>query len=263
MHGKKRVVSCCLVGLLVAAAACKDEGGGSEGEENGIEQAEGYLTGRAVDARGQPLPGVKVWADNTLLYDTNAGATTGADGSYRIDVRSPAGTWHASATVQRQYHGRSYTFDLDPNDDSVFAGNAGAVRNFTWRLSGARPELGSYGGFVVGYLSQLMDPADPEQALDATHVELTLTPEGPLVDGSEGSVLTRKLERTGNGDAVEDVPVGRYRISARYAPPDTAARPMQLRLRNTGSYGDSVTADFETLVGSAHQLELELRLPEA
>jgi hypothetical protein len=259
MHWTKRAVALGLMGLV---AACSSGEGGDEGRGNNVEQTEGYLTGRAVDARGQPLPGVEVWADNTLLYDTNAGATTGADGSYRIDVRRPAGTWHASASLRRQYHGRAYTFDLDPSDDSVFAGNAGAVRNFTWRLSGARPDQGTYGGFVVGYLSQLLDPANPDEGLDSQSVELTLTPEGPLVDGSDGSVITRKLERTGNGDAVEDVPVGRYRISARYAPPDRTPRPMQVRLRNTGAYADSVTADFETLVGSAHQIELELRLPE-
>ncbi|MCP3140545.1 carboxypeptidase-like regulatory domain-containing protein [Pyxidicoccus xibeiensis] len=255
----KNAVTCCLVGLLGGAVGCSGGGGGGGG---GGEQAEGYMTGRAVDARGTPLAGVKVWADNTLLYNTNAGATTGTDGTYRIDVRQPAGTWHASATLQRQYNGRSYTFDLDPSDDSVFAGNAGAVRNFTWRLSGKRPELGSYGGFVVAYVSQLLDPADPSRGIDSEDIELTLTPDGKLVDGSDGAPITKKLARTGDGDAVEDVPVGRYRITARYVQEGKAPRPMQVRVRDTGEPASSVTADFETVVGSAQRIELELQLPE-
>ncbi|RKH32288.1 carboxypeptidase-like regulatory domain-containing protein [Corallococcus sicarius] len=219
------------------------------------------MSGKVVDARGQPMQGVVVVADNTMIYDTNALGTTGSDGTYRIDVSSPAGTWHASATHKVQYNSRSYTFDLDPNDDAVFAGNEGAVRNFTWKLSGKRPDLGFYGGFVAVYVDQLLDPADPEQPITSDDIELTLTPNGKLVDGSDGAPITKKLVRTPDGDAVEDVPVGRYTVTARYAQAGKAVRPMQVRIKDTGDYANSVTADFEVLVTTRHQILLNAQLP--
>ncbi|RKG95025.1 carboxypeptidase regulatory-like domain-containing protein [Corallococcus sp. CA053C] len=219
------------------------------------------MSGKVVDARGQPMSGVTVVADNTLIYNTNALATTGSDGTYRIDVSKPAGTWHASATHKVQYNSRSYTFDLDPNDDSVFAGTDGAVRNFTWKLSGSRPDSGFYGGFVAVYVDQLLDPADPEQPINSDDIELTLTPSGKLVDGSDGAPITKKLVHTGDGDVVEDVPVGRYTVTARYAQTGKSPRPMQVRLKDTGDYADSVTADFEVLVTTRHQILLNAQLP--
>ncbi|MDQ3492880.1 MAG: hypothetical protein M3452_06420, partial [Chloroflexota bacterium] len=51
---------------------------------------------------------------------------------------------------------------------------------------------------------------------------LTLTPDGPLVDGSTGQTITVV------GDLVADVPVGRYSYSARYADPAGPARGLEI-----------------------------------
>ncbi|CAM3981244.1 carboxypeptidase regulatory-like domain-containing protein [Corallococcus sp. ZKHCc1 1396] len=256
MRWTSKAVTWGLVGLLEAVSGCtKETGGGGTPED-------GQMSGKVVDARGQPMSGVTVVADNTMIYNSNALATTGADGTYRIDVSKPAGTWHASATHKVQYNARSYTFDLDPNDDSVFAGNEGAVRNFTWKLSGKRADdLGTYGGFVAVYVDQLIDPADPEQAINSDDIELTLAPSGKLVDGSDGAPITKKLVRTPDGDAVQDVPVGRYTVTARYAQAGKSPRPMQVRIRDTGDYANSVTADFDVLTTTRHQILLNAQLP--
>ncbi|MCY1045175.1 carboxypeptidase-like regulatory domain-containing protein [Corallococcus sp. bb12-1] len=258
MRWTSKAVTWGLVGLLGAVGGCtKETGGGGGGTPEG-----GQMSGKVVDARGQPMSGVTVVADNTMIYNSNALATTGSDGTYRIDVSKPAGTWHASATHKVQYNARSYTFDLDPNDDAVFAGNEGAVRNFTWKLSGKRADdTGNYGGFVAVYVDQLIDPADPEQAINSDDIELTLTPSGKLVDGSDGAPITKKLVRTPDGDAVQDVPVGRYTVTARYAQAGKSPRPMQVRIRDTGDYADSVTADFDVLTTTRHQILLNAQLP--
>ncbi len=269
MRWKRNAVTWGLMGLLGTMGGCSAENsgggdggvGGGGGLGGGGSTHQGALSGKVVDARGQPMSGVTVVADNTLLYNSNALGTTGADGTYRIDVSRPAGTWHASATHKVQYNSRSYTFDLDPNDDSVFAGNAGAVRNFTWRLSGKRPDSGTYGGFVAVYVDQLLDPENPGQAINSDDIELTLTPNGRLVDGSDGAPITKKLVRTPDGDAVEDVPVGRYTVTARYVQAGKSPRPMQVCIKDTGDYADSVTADFEVLVTTRHQMLLNAQLP--
>ena len=64
------------------------------------------LKGQARDSRGMPLTGVKVYADNTLLYNTNAIAVTDAAGKYSVKVGKPAGTWHATAQIERKLNGQ-------------------------------------------------------------------------------------------------------------------------------------------------------------
>ncbi|WP_223635275.1 carboxypeptidase-like regulatory domain-containing protein [Corallococcus sp. EGB] len=261
MRWTRNAVAWSLVGMLGVVGGCSSKENGGNEDGGGTQQG-GALSGKVVDTRGQPLAGAIITADNTQFYDSNVQATSGSDGTYRMDVSRPIGTWHASAVVKRQYNGKDYTFDLDPSDDNVFAGNEGAVRNFAWKLTGKRPDdQGNYGGLVVVYVDQFTDPADPSSPITNEDIELTLTPSGPLVDGSTGQPLTQKLVRTPDGDAVTDVPVGRYTFSARYVQAGKAPRPMQVRIRDTGQYANSVTADFESVLISRHQIELNAQLP--
>lgn len=217
----------------------------------------GVLTGKVTDSAGKPLPNVTVYADNTLLYNTNAAGITDAQGNYRIDVSRPAGTWHATAQIKRQFQGKTYTFDLHPNDDNLFAGNQGAVRNFTWRLRGQRPDGGHYGSKVIAYGS-----LDNPFYIESSKIELTLEPVGTLADGSSGAPIVSRLQSTPDGDAVVDVPLARYKVSARYIDPEQGGQiPLWVRLRNEGDYQPSLTTDFKTVMSSIHQIEVEVRTP--
>jgi hypothetical protein len=192
-----------------------------------------------VDVQGRPLNGVQVFADHTLYYNTNARGVSDSTGRYRIDVSQPTGSWHALAQLRRNYHGQTYTFALDPNDDTPFAGSAGAVRNFIWRLSGSKPDgEGVYGGLVTVYADYA------NFTLVMRDVELTLVPDGALVDGSTGAPITRRLLHTADGDAMVDVPVGRYTITARYVPVGGTPRTLMVRLRDQGDYQASLVTDF-------------------
>ena len=162
-----------------------------------------------------------------------------------------AATWAMSATHVVEFHGRTYSFPLHPSNDKAFAGNTGAVRDFAWKLTGKRPDGGSYGAFVVGYT----EPGD--YSFELKDVELTLEPDGELVDGSNGETITGRLENTPDGDAVTDVPVGRYKISA-----TVGSSPLGIRIRNSdAAYASSVTSDFDAPYGSLpiYRIDVEVK----
>lgn len=215
--------------------------------------------GRVVDASGRPLSDVQIVVDNTIYFNTAVTGRTDANGSYRLQV--PGGSWRVYAKLTHTYNGRTYSFELDPDDPDSFAGIDGAVRNFTWRLTGpARDYMGLafYGGEVICFDDPNADVGDRE------NIELTFTPVGPLVDGSQGEVITRKLgqPRTPAYSKVLDMPIGRYVVTARYVPTDGPARPLTVRLEGTGEYAAALTADFEPeMMSCKNCLRLEVNNP--
>jgi hypothetical protein len=212
------------------------------------------VTGTVVDAAGRPLAGVEVYADNTLYYNLNVIGYTDAQGRYKLDVREPIGTWRVGAHLRREYNGRTYQLALHPDTARAFPGVDGAVRNFSWRLIGRTPEGGSYG--VATYVYHGWAPG---QFVSQSDVEVTFTPVGPLVDGSTGQVGVVRLQ----GNYVSNIPLGRYRVTARWAPQDgRAARPMGVRLRDTGPYTDSTILDWAVNAeGRPREMEIEVYLP--
>ncbi|WP_169807679.1 carboxypeptidase-like regulatory domain-containing protein [Herbidospora mongoliensis] len=215
----------------------------------------GVLRGRVVDAAGKPIKGAEIVADNQLLYNSNAVVRTDGDGFYRVDT-NVATTFHATATVTSEYNGQEYTLSLAPDDDGPFAGPSGAIRNFTWKLTGKQADgLGFYGGKVLFYLDST-DPLNPDAFLEDEKVRLTLTPDGPLIDGSEGPPIVGMATRNGDGSGLEDVPISRYRITADYE-----GRPLSVKLRKGGDYVEEVVADFAPIMTGIYWIELELALP--
>lgn len=248
------VLPACTSGDAIPYSTPDGDRGDDETDGGSNTVATEYVaSGSVVDTRGRPLKDVEVVVDNQFLSDSYVTGKTGSDGRYRIELPPVAATWHVSATHVVEYHGKTYSFPLHPNDDSAFAGNAGGVRDFQWKLKGKRPDDGFYGAFVVGY-TEIGD-----SSIDVREVELTLVPDGPLVDGSEGETVTGKFVSTGDGDAVQDIPLGRYTITAK-----TGGAPLMLRLRNGGtSYETSITSDFDAPYGSLpiYNLAVELSRP--
>jgi hypothetical protein len=81
------------------------------------------------------------------------------------------------------------------------------------------------------------------------------------VDGSTGSPRTVRGGPTPDGFGVRDVAVGRYSVSARYAPQGKAPRPLVIRLKGTNTYAASATALFETIGVSAQNMEFYVKFP--
>jgi hypothetical protein len=219
--------------------------------------AEPYvMQGQVRDSHGKPVANAEVVADNRQFYNTNAVTRTDAQGRYRVEVRRPVGTWHATAQVQRKFNGQNFTFDLHPDNDNDFDGKQGATRNFTWKLRGERRDGGRYGSPVIVYKS-LNNPYD----IDITNVELTLKPVGPLPDGSAGQTIVGKVQPSGDGDAVPDVPVARYEISARYLDPAQGPLPLTIRKRHSEAWTPSVVADFKITMPTVQNIEVEVQSP--
>jgi len=155
-----------------------------------------------LDAQGKPLPNAKVWvrpAVTTGLVEVH----TGSDGRYTasslVDVPYYAQAWTTVTYANRQYCMRLGM--PNASDYDAFVPTAGAVRNFRWQLSGPIPGLdGAYFGGEI----RLMGDGSYKQS---DSVEVTLTPTAPLIDGSAGKAVVR---RVGAYDFVRDVPVGQY-----------------------------------------------------
>jgi len=250
-----------LLGASLACSACSDGDSNGPGPSPGGNSEQNVVKGKATDTTGKPLAGVEVVADNQLLHNSNVVGITGADGTYRLELGKAAVTWNTSAKLRRDFNGRSYTFDLHPSNPDSFASNEGAIRDFSWKLTGARPEGGHYGSGIYFNLTDYVDPADPDQALQREHVELTLTPAGALVDGSTGSPVTGRGTNTPDGFGFADLPIARYTVTGRYAPPGQAVRPLRVRLQDQGTYAESVTADFEPVMEGVYRVDLELKFP--
>ncbi|MBD0378931.1 stalk domain-containing protein [Paenibacillus sedimenti] len=236
--------------------------GGMQNSSNEMIES-GIVKGRVSDAQGNPIKGAEVVADNQLLYNSNAIAVTDADGYYRIPLGMRATTWLVSARITRPYNGESYTFNLISDNDKPFASDDGAIRNFTWNASGTKPE-GCYScqGKVLFYMMDLINPKGstlpPPNRED---VEITLIPEGTIIDGSPGQVITGNGTNSPDGFGIQDVPLGRYTITARFMPEGEEPVQMMIRKVREDKYSDSLTTDFTSITSGINRIEIELKLP--
>lgn len=256
MHTRRIGLALLLTLPLVACDASLSEPGPQMGSEppRASVQATGFVTaGRATDAAGQPLPdvNVEVWGKHEvgggpISYTT----VTGADGTYRQEGMAP-GTYTAVAWRELSYNGRDYKLPLKPvtgEIDHEYQAKNGLARDFVWQISGEQPAARGdehYGGDLtvsgVDGLSRYLDLPD------GTPITVTLTPDGPLMDGSAGQTLTYEVpyKQTLYLKEIEDIPLGRYTVSA------TAEGVGPLRLTGTGvtgtaddHYGTTATIEF-------------------
>ncbi|PYE51074.1 carboxypeptidase-like regulatory domain-containing protein [Deinococcus yavapaiensis] len=212
------------------------------------------MTGIVRNSAGQPVPGASIFAGHTVYFNTNLLAKSGADGRYRIDLNGPAGSYYAGGQVTATLDGHRYTFDLLPDSTAPFNVTKGAVRNFTWKLTGTKPDGQKVGATVTVY-ADFFDPG----LLDwIPNIELILTPTGPRIDGSPGVEVRGTIKQTPDGqEGLVDVPLGRYAISARYVPKGGSPVKLTIRARNNGEFGPSV-ASFFSQRGSGQIMEVEV-----
>lgn len=201
--------------------------------------AEPYVVkGRVTKADGTPLPGATVLASNTLAYNSNAPAVSGADGSYRIELpRSEAWTWRVYAGYDTTFDGRRFHVDLAV-DDTPFGSAQGAVRDATWQLTGPRTDnpLVVYGGRA--YFYEDVNRND----LHGGFYRVFFAP-GELIDGSG---MEPFVAESGVGeDWIDDLPLGRYEVVVAYIFTDERpAVQLAVRPRDTGDYAQSAAGSF-------------------
>jgi hypothetical protein len=148
--------------------------------------------------------------EHTVWFDSYVFGETDNNGRYEISIPAdPAGSWTAKAQVEKPAYGRQYKFDLAPDHTDAFTRGEGALRNFTWQLSGPRPDGGFYGAHVDVY--QFGTDVDPSR------VKLVFTPvETMLIDGTPATPFERQVHDVAGTFMVTDVPVGKYTVKAVY-----------------------------------------------
>lgn len=212
-----------------------------------VKGQKGIVTGRVTDEKGRPLPNVVVYAGHTTFYNANVMGKTDADGRYRLDLTARHGTYILHAEMTRQHNGNDYKFDLYPDDKTPVASTENSVRNMVWKKSVnvTATEWDGVGGFV-----DFMPERGSEDYWDVSDVELTLVPVGPLADGSTGETIKAKAVNftniTGiyNNTGFCNVPVGRYKISARYVPADGKPVNLLLTLQKKQAWVKELETDF-------------------
>ncbi|MCX7784256.1 MAG: hypothetical protein N2318_11525 [Meiothermus sp.] len=247
---KQTVITLSLTALL---AACGSTGntGPTPGSGN-TQPTGGIVKGIALGSDGTPIVGARIIIDNTVVANSAVTGRTGVDGRYSLQIPQEW-SWRAYAQLEKTYNGRTFKLDLHPDNPDSFAGAQGAVRNFELRTTGPKPVplVGTYGGQVYVY-------RNPDQSFDEHDVEITLTPVGKLIDGSNGqTITTRPIE-----SQIADVPIGRYAISAKLV---TTGQALLIKDQLANTYENTTTQDFWPEYPRAwctNCIRLEVSLPE-
>ncbi|PTS99260.1 hypothetical protein DBR11_12800 [Pedobacter sp. HMWF019] len=218
--------------ISLTACSCKKDPTEAEAER-------GYATGKVTDTKDNPLAGVEVSIENTLVgYHSTANGVTDSKGLYKIKV-SNVGTFHASAYLNREFNGKQYKLELHCDGNDAF-GNEGAVRDFQWKLTGAKPVTldGFYGATLELY-------NEPGYYIDEEKIVVTLNPVGTLIDGSTGITITKRPVVT-SYSVVNDIPLGKYTVSATYN-----GTPLKLKkLDSNQPYSNTANIEFEQIISS-------------
>ncbi|WP_409340639.1 carboxypeptidase-like regulatory domain-containing protein [Paenibacillus sp. MBLB4367] len=226
---------------------------GTQNEQQSNEKIEPFVVKGVVrDAKGKPISGVTVFADNTLLYDSNVIGVTDESGRYRIELPNAATTWRMSADLTKTFNGKPFTFHLAADVDQPLAGKTGAVRDFTWT---------KMDGQIYIYPNFSFDDGLPE--FNMTDLEVTLTPLGSLIDGSAGQTIVKRAGPVQGGLGIDNVPIGRYKATAKWLPDGHDPIPMQIRLNYVGKYAEFAEFEFDKPRGastSVYVSELEIKL---
>ena len=194
----------------------------------------------------------------------NVGEADGRAGVYSVrvvdsfDHKTPtvARIVGVSATATLSYRGQKYVVDLFPTDGKRdgtdkgdFRGDSarGVVRHFVLKLSGPRPGHArdtayvtcrcseGAGYFYGGTVDAVIDDLTVSGLTDASKLVFTLTPTGPLLDGSRGIPIVRTASAGGVRPTIfmRSIPVGYYTATARIEGP--GAGPLKVDASGRGA----------------------------
>jgi hypothetical protein len=171
----------------------------------------GQVSGKIMDVNGKGLSDIKIIVEHTVWQNSYIFGKTIADGTYKVDIpNNPAGSWTVKAQKKVQAYGQEFIFDLDSENNAPFTQVDAPKRNFTWKLTGKKPNGQYYGAHIDIY------PINTDVAIEK--VKLELTPIEPnLIDGSIAKVITRNIENVAGTFMVKDVPIGKYKVKIIYS----------------------------------------------
>lgn len=213
-------------------------------------KASGHFRGRVLAPDGGPIraPGAVVTVSVSAVTGRGENVSftppVAADGTF--DMTLIPGIYHAPyAELQLPVKGgKSFRIRLHPipYDMKDTPSEQGLVRDFQWRLAGARPERDPdpsdftrwYGGSVNMIFQTYREDTGKSVKLPppGTKATFTLVPKGPLLDGSEAKTLT--FERAYGTTGLEqgnlpDIPVADYTLTGVETHADGTRRPLQIK----------------------------------
>jgi hypothetical protein len=185
----------------------------------------GFARGYVKDSTGKPLKGATVGARSSATggWYSGGNGTTDEKGYYEFSVPLGAAEFYAAGYTLSYGEGR-VAMGLYPADGeaSQFASNVGGVENWVLVPYGvadpdaAQDDPRDSNNYFGGHFVLSWSGGDvPENAT----VEVVLTPQGSLIDGSSGpSFVIRKNTGTSSTQLyVNNVPAAVYRFEARLA----------------------------------------------
>ncbi|WP_295823659.1 carboxypeptidase-like regulatory domain-containing protein [uncultured Deinococcus sp.] len=224
--------------------------GGTPGGSMGGSARPNTVSGQVLDQAGRPIQGALIWvlpAVTTGLITLH----TDAQGRYVSPalVNVPYRTY---AGFQAEYRGQSFCQRLAAtslNEYDAFSPDPTGtiIRNFRWQISGAMPDgRDNYFGAEVRIFHRTWADGQEIVAGDSS-VELTLVPDGPLIDGSAGKTVV-KSARVGE-NMLYDIPVGHYAVKATEVHGDGSRTPLLVG-DYSGPGSAASTLDFRPQSGS-------------
>lgn len=211
-------ITCCILPALLGGCEKKDPGGPGSGGKPGI------ASGKVTSSSGNPLSGVTIILDG---FPKGAGdpirryvGIWGTVSEYSIPLQE--GMYNAPrATVGLEYRHRWYELPLDDADGVVDwpamrDSRYGLLRNFVWKISG--PKTGADPLTAEGYWGGTIYFEKGGDLGDTANIEVTLKPDGPLIDGSQGQVIVRTVKlpwKRPFDHYLFDIPLGRYIATAK------------------------------------------------
>ncbi|HTE18175.1 MAG TPA: hypothetical protein VK689_07315, partial [Armatimonadota bacterium] len=210
----------------------------------------GFVRGYVYDTNGRPLKGARLGVRSTAVGGFYSGGDAGTDEKGYYEVAVPSGVAHFyCAGYVIEYGEGIAALGLHPADGAAesFASPNGEVENFVLLPYGIADRAGVqdnprycnnyYGGTVI--LSWYIDDdrpifSNPKYLPNDSEIEFTLTPDGPLIDGSRGRpiVIRKKVSSSTTGQLyINNIPVGPYQVTAKLVGGGA------LRMRETGPNG--------------------------
>lgn len=210
----------------------------------------GHASGRILGPDGKPFTlkdaKVKLSVNGVSGRGENVGFSPPIDEQGAWDIELPPGHFSAHATMECDWKGRRYIFTLHPMQDNTVSrpSAAGFVQDFQWRIQGVT--FGStedqtnhthWYGSTLGMCFQGYREDQKKSVKKppfGTKVVFTLTPTGPLIDGSTGKTLTferpydKLLTGLTNNNCC-DIPIGTYRLTGVEVGPDGKTTPLSIQ----------------------------------
>lgn len=232
----------------------------------------GWVVGNIADSTGRPITGAtfEVTASGTTLRGERTSMRLNVDEQGHFEQEVPDGVYAVTAYVMKDAGDSHFRMQLHPVDNKPFlttlSSKQGIARDFVWRLTGVQPGLDAgqpvshYGGY--GYIHDQSYLGEPNQRLalrvpPGTQVIVTLTPRGPLLDGSRGKPIEIKaaVETIGGpmGAVVMDIPYGPYHGVARIVLPDGRVFSLHCAADFRGPF-NKADADFDFHQPSVYEM---------